>query len=266
MEERNNRSNTMLLTVIAIATLLVVVIGATFAYFTAAIDTAETVSTVELQGTTLTIAFSDSNPSVGITEGLVPQKNLESVTHKDFSLTASNPSSATVKYTLYLAVTKNSFALKDNSGHTSLTYSLTATTNNGGEVSNKVKQNIPAYDLTNLKYANGQSKPAYTGGTDNLAPIQAANTDLVNSGANTFYLHGDFDNGNSATRGNGTEDGTQIYGINLGSGTIAARNNSLTHSYRLDIFFDENELNQDYDKNSEFNGYVAIDADAITSA
>lgn len=260
MEERNNRSNTMLLTVIAIATLLVVVIGATFAYFTAAIDTAETVSTVELQGTTLTIAFSDSNPSVGLTEGLVPQKNLESVTNKTFSLTASNPSSATVNYTLYLVVTENSFALKDNSGKTSLTYSLTATTNNGGEVTNKVKQNIPVFDLTNLPKASTGTKGSYTAGTGD-APKQTVQ--LNGNSTYAIRLHGD--DQNRAT-GGGAEEGNLVYGLDLGSGTIAARNNSLTHSYRLDLYFDENELNQDYDKDSIFSGYVAIDADAITSA
>ncbi len=264
MEERNNKSNTMLLTVIAIATLLVAVIGATFAYFTAAISNTETASTVIVQGTTLTISFADGNPSLAASEGLVPVKannnTFDPVITKNFSLTASNPSTATVNYSLYLVVTSNTFVLEDRpasgTAKTSLTYKLRTLSNAGGEVTDAAEHNIPVYDKDNT------GKAAYTHDSDaTYGKLQTV--ELYENNTYAIRLHGDTQN--RGTNG-GTEEGTLVYGLTIGSGTIAPNNNSMTHSYALDIYFNENNLNQDYDKSSEFQGYVAIDADPITPA
>ena len=50
MKDNNNKTNTLLLTVIAIAKLMVAVIGATFAYLTANTSGSETVSTIKMTG------------------------------------------------------------------------------------------------------------------------------------------------------------------------------------------------------------------------
>ena len=270
MEERNNKSNTMLLTVIAIATLLVAVIGATFAYFTAQIGNAESNSTVILQGTTLTISFADGNPNLAASTGLIPVKSVSGtfapVITKNFSLTASNPSTSTVNYSLYLVVTENNFALQDRpaegTANTSLQYKLIKKTSAGGELSEAAASlasanfvNIPVYDKDNL------DKDAYTHDSDSqYGKLQTV--ELYENSTYAIRLHGDTQN-----RGidGGNEQGTLVYGLRLGSGSIAA-NSNITHSYELSIYFNENTLNQDYDKGSTFSGYVAIDADPITPA
>jgi hypothetical protein len=276
MEERNNKSNTMLLTVIAIATLLVAVIGATFAYFTSRIQDVETASTVLLKGTNLTISFSDSNPDLSASEGLVPVKSVNGVfapvITKTFSLTGTNPSTSTLNYTLYLAVTDNTFALKHpTTGVTSLTYKFTSS-NNGGEApeANGQSVNIPVLDKTNLGSTRTAQISNYNenhNGNDAYAILQTE--DLQNS---IYYLHNDTQN-RGYNNGTGVvgEEGTAIHGLRLGRGTIAAAANNttptiVTHEYTLNIYFNENEKVQDFDKGATFSGYVAIDADPITTA
>lgn len=59
MNENGGKNNTILLTVIAIATLLVVVTGATFAYFAAVVKGNDTASSISIKasetGQTLTL-------------------------------------------------------------------------------------------------------------------------------------------------------------------------------------------------------------------
>ena len=64
MNENGGKNNTILLTVIAIATLLVVVTGATFAYFAAVVRGNENASSIQItasrEGTTLTFQGGDA--------------------------------------------------------------------------------------------------------------------------------------------------------------------------------------------------------------
>ena len=59
-ENSNRKGNTILLTVIAVATLLVAVVGATFAYFTASVSGNESAKSVIVNAATIgTITFAD---------------------------------------------------------------------------------------------------------------------------------------------------------------------------------------------------------------
>ena len=69
----NSKTNTLLLTVIGVATLLVAVIGATFAYFTAQVGGGESATTVKMNAGVLKINFTNGN-TVQTTEGFEPTK------------------------------------------------------------------------------------------------------------------------------------------------------------------------------------------------
>ena len=69
----NSKTNTLLLTVIGVATLLVAVIGATFAYFTAEVGGGESATTVKMNAGVLKINFTNGN-TVQTTEGFEPTK------------------------------------------------------------------------------------------------------------------------------------------------------------------------------------------------
>ncbi len=253
MEERTNKSNTMLLTVIAIATLLVAVIGATFAYFTAQVGGAESASTVIVEGVQLTITFGDGTATLLTDEALTPNKDETAVLTKAFTISGVNPTAMgnngdtgrAMPYTLYLIVTNNTFQLKKNSGHTSLTWTL-ASSGTGAATAVTTKQDIkPTTADTTSKGATWISCP--TGFT--------CNDTLTGN----ITLH---DN-----NGNPISGSTNLQGVLLGTAEFAAQSNktAVTHSYTLSIYFDEIDENQDYDKNAVFEGYVAIDASgAIT--
>ena len=82
-----NRQNTALLTVIAVATLLVAVVGATFAYFT---TTANTGSTSTITGTTSTmaIAFDDGADTLKTKTDFQPSDAY--IVEKTFTITGTN--------------------------------------------------------------------------------------------------------------------------------------------------------------------------------
>lgn len=107
------KKNTILLTVIAIATLLVAVVGATFAYFTAQVNTTGTagnekveVKTYALTGVTM------ERGSKAKSEGMYPGSKLA----KDFTIKAECPTDSTTCEDVYttLTITVNN-PLKDGS-------------------------------------------------------------------------------------------------------------------------------------------------------
>ena len=69
-EEKNSRGSIVLLTVIAIATLLVAIVGATFAYFTVTISGNDTATSILVKTATLGITYTDGQAIVA--ENIVP--------------------------------------------------------------------------------------------------------------------------------------------------------------------------------------------------
>lgn len=87
-----NKQNTTLLTVIAVATLLVAVVGATFAYFTASMGNTSTENISTTSGK-MVIAFADGNNTVTLTgdflnKGVQPGSMV--LVDKTFTLTGTN--------------------------------------------------------------------------------------------------------------------------------------------------------------------------------
>ncbi len=86
----NNKQNTALLVVIAVATLLVAVVGATFAYFTAA-GTNGSTSIVEITGGKMAITYGDGSNEVNLTKtGFEPSDTV--LIEKKFTLKGINTS------------------------------------------------------------------------------------------------------------------------------------------------------------------------------
>ena len=125
-----DKKNTLSYTVIAIAVLLVAVIGATFAYFQAQIGAGATANVTVTTQTTDGLTFNAAN----ITVGPVTQANFGSGSgnksqsgNASVVLTASNTSSATYCYTAGLTVTSNNFVYTVNNSTPELT--ITASKN-----------------------------------------------------------------------------------------------------------------------------------------
>lgn len=104
-----NKTNTLLLTVIGVATLLVAVIGATFAYFTANLNGDESSTTITVGAGTLSISYA-SGSGVLTAIGIVPQpEGVASIT-KDFTITGNNTTVSIMPYTIEIVVQSNEFS------------------------------------------------------------------------------------------------------------------------------------------------------------
>ena len=129
MNEGRGNGNTVLLTVIGVATLLVALVGATFAYFTA------TVSNDQAQSVTVTTAT-----PVGL-EYLGQQLTLDNAipgNTDDATFTVKNPSSSTTAqtYDLDLKIDENSFVTTDGADQLEITITAESTGANTPTVSN----------------------------------------------------------------------------------------------------------------------------------
>lgn len=108
----NNKQNTALLIVIAVATLLVAVVGATFAYFTATGNQGST-SAIEVKSGKMTIAFADGSETANLTESnFQPSNNV--LIDKSFTLTGTNTATQAGGLTMPFTV-----SIKMNNGFSS---------------------------------------------------------------------------------------------------------------------------------------------------
>jgi len=123
---KENKGTTVLLTVIGVATLLVAVVGATFAYFTAGvISTEESVDTnVTINSATVgTITFTHSNiidlcdDSIEFAEGESCVIYPGAQESKTFTVKADANSTTLVAYDVYLQVLDNSFSTQNGLGY-----------------------------------------------------------------------------------------------------------------------------------------------------
>lgn len=240
-----NKSNTLLLTVIAVATLLVAVIGATFAYFTAQISgNTDSQTPVVVRSATLEINFADGSSSLTLADKVKPSESV--IISKTFTLrgknttanTESEPNAARrMPYELYLMVPTNTFQLNNTVTGTSISYKLINTKQSGstpaaGQIpSNTGYVPIPCTTLA----------PAGATLKDNSDTLQ---TSII---GNVTTYH---DNGEVAINNQP--------GLKLGQGYFEAGANNVEHEYRVDIYFMEDNKNQDYDTNKSFSAYVTI--------
>lgn len=126
---KDNKGTTVLLTVIGIATLLVAVVGATFAYFSATVKetyTDEDGKDVVVQAATVgTITFThgytidlcdETDESLTFEEGSKCVIYPGAKEAKTFTVAADTASTIPVKYSVYLVIDKNGFTT-DNLGY-----------------------------------------------------------------------------------------------------------------------------------------------------
>lgn len=121
-----NRINTLLLTVIGVATLLVAVIGATFAYFTANLTGGEESTTITVGAGKLSIAYA-SGDGILTAEKIQPELTDPAIT-KNFTISGSNTTTSVMPYSLELVIQSNDFT------NNALSYTFESTNTGGNGV------------------------------------------------------------------------------------------------------------------------------------
>ena len=176
-KDRENKNNTLLLTVIGIATLLVAVIGATFAYFTAEITGNDATETIMVGAGLLEIKYENDTANIYTAEDIVPLVPTTELPYgapiitKAFSITGSNDTIALMPYSISLIVTENSFT------DGALTYSLVSRNNASNGV---VADEVTIGDITS---------------GDSVIPFTATGGLVINDGTNAPYFDGIVNNG-----------------------------------------------------------------------
>lgn len=137
------KGNTVLLTIIGIATLLIAVIGATFAYFTAILTGAETNTTVTINSGTIGTVFEGGAAIVA--ENVRPRE--EPLGTKTFTVKGNSAVGSSIFYTLGIVVETNTFSAG------ALKYSLAvdpSSSTNGTKAPEATLKSIPNSGTENL--------------------------------------------------------------------------------------------------------------------
>lgn len=143
----NNKGQTIFLSVVGIATLLVAIIGATFAWFSATVTGNDTASSVVVETATIGITYTDGNE-------INLQNALPGATaSKTFTVAATRGSTIDQSYTINWDITAFNFANKAD-----LVYSLTGTPDGDGTAVNKSETAMPTSTGTS-EIGTGTLKP-----------------------------------------------------------------------------------------------------------
>ena len=151
--DNSKKGNTMLLTVIAVATLLVAIVGATFAYFTATVQGNDTASSVIVNTAALgTVTYKNGN------ELNIPNALPGAQASVKFTIAQSASANVDVDYTISWVNVTNTFTNKAE-----LIYSLEGTKDKTGTlVSVAADSNTPAPSSAGPITGTGTLKPGET--------------------------------------------------------------------------------------------------------
>lgn len=225
----SNKQNTVLLTIIAVATLLVAVVGATFAYFTSTKATTS-ISEVVITGGKMSISYAaDANGEQSGTVILTKtdfKPSPDVLVHKTFSLTGTNTATGngTTALNMPYAV---SIEYKSGFQNTELHYTISRT----GTKDKKVTSSIDSAAKT------GTFKKTVPGTGENPA-------DRV-----------------IATDGTTTETEPLVTGV-----FQAETGATHTINFTFEMTFPDTNKNQDYNKGAEFLGKIVFTSDKATAA
>ena len=244
----NNKQNSVLLIIIAVATLLVAVVGATFAYFTANNPQGSTV-TVNTKTGSMNILFSDGDDKVDITTKTDIQPSNTKLVEKEFTIEGRN-------------ITKSSYQTVNEEGEVTkgaessmlmpftvkLNYTTTFIKN---ELHVLVKQTQESTYTQNIRYgAEGKKALLVSDPKNTAAPQQLKdNTEL-----NSYY---DYTIGSGETKGSeSTGELELVYGeFKETSDALSGAN---VVKFKVIIVFPDTGENQDDNKQAKFDGILQV--------
>ena len=147
---------TIVLSILLVLLLLIIGVGGSYAFFTAAVSGSETTSTIKTNSGTLGIVYADGTNTAQTPTGVYPRA--DAWVTKNFTVTGTNTTELSMPYTINLVVTANTFTAN------ALKYTLTGTnTDDNGTVANVSSQTGIATGagtraLGSGSFANGSSK------------------------------------------------------------------------------------------------------------
>ncbi len=155
MMGNNNKGSLILLTIISVATLLVAVVGATFAYFNIAMNGKDAETTIEVTNGTISIEYADNGT---IQFGSAAPGTL--VASKQFTVNGLITGSSNLNYEVDLKVNNNTFAENE------LVYTISSAndSNNGTVIPNNEERVMIPTGANNVIVGKGLFAGPITGG------------------------------------------------------------------------------------------------------
>ena len=245
----NNKQNSVLLIIIAVATLLVAVVGATFAYFTAYNSSGSTV-TVNTKTGSMNILFSDGDDKATVSKTDIQPSNTKLV-EKEFTITGNNitkTSSQTV--TPEGNVTNGTESSMLMPFTVKLNYTTTFIKN---ELHVLVKQTKESTYTQNITYGAKGKEALLVSDTKNTAAPQQLkdNTEL-----NSYY---DYTIGSGETKGSeSTGELELVYGEFKETSKVVSGSDANVVKFKVIIVFPDTGGNQDHNKQAKFDGILQV--------
>lgn len=176
----SEKGNIILLTVIAVATLLVAVVGATFAYFSATMNGNESSATIEVTSGTLSVEYNGNS----IINGAESVAANGIVGKKDFTVTGFVTGSTNLNYEAKLIVKKNTYAENE------LVYTITSTNvdNNGSTITTTSEPVVIPSGASTINLGKGVFAGPITSGAKHsyTISIQYLNNEGLEATGKTF--------------------------------------------------------------------------------
>lgn len=239
--KENNRGSMIILTVIGIATLLVAVIGATFAYFSTMVKYNDEPRDVVVSSSTMVIEYESTNSI--LYQGAIPGRPAESANNKlRFKVTSDNNMMLSSRYDVYLKITKNDFV--NDSNMENLVFYLEETsvgTSKGTDnLINSTKGNLFATKTEKYTFEGIEALPENKITGEKTIGVIPANTDPVKN-ADTCTL---------------TEDGTACL-LKISNGAVVG-NQGASDEWYFEVWLKETGENQNYDQGKLFQASIEI--------
>ena len=240
----NNKQNSVLLIIIAVATLLVAVVGATFAYFTANNPTGSTAEVKTTSGK-MEITFADGTDAIKPADQKNFQPSNAVLVKKEFTITGDNFTTAAPN-TNGTAGTSSSLVMPFI---VSLNYKTTFVRRELHVLINRISEPSDKIPADKIKYGNGTAKTLSD--TEN----KAAPTTL--KGVAEYADYYDFAIGTGKNKGDETTDNLElVYGEFLDTQNASGADKKVT--FRLVMIFPDIEDAQDYNTSATFSGILKV--------
>lgn len=240
----NNKQNSVLLIIIAVATLLVAVVGATFAYFTASNPSGSTAEVKTTSGK-MEITFADGTDAIKPANQENFQPSNEKLVDKTFTISGDNFTTAAPN-TNGTAGTSSSLVMPFI---VSLNYKTTFVRRELHVLINRIGEDSIYIPKDKIKYGKGTAKKLSD------AENKAAPSTL--KGVAEYADYYDFAIGTGTNKNDETTDSLElVYGEFLDTQNASDADKKVT--FRLVMIFPDIEDAQDYNTSAKFDGILRV--------
>lgn len=238
----NNKQNSVLLIIIAVATLLVAVVGATFAYFTANNPNGSTAEVKTTSGK-MEITFADGTDAIKPANQANFQPSNAVLVKKEFTITGDNFTTAAPN-TNGTAGTSSSLVMPFI---VSLNYKTTFVRRELHVLINRISEDSKYIPKDKIKYGNGTAKT-----------LTASDAPTTLKGVAEYADYYDFAIGTGTNKGDETTDNLElVYGEFLDTQAVTNTTDKQV-KFRLVMIFPDTEDAQDYNTSAKFDGILRV--------